>query len=126
MLDIQSILTFMMNGIAQQDPRFVVEDDEHIIDTKTGINLHVYDNWFKVTHEDSNVVTKEDFTSDEQMTVWSIKKLITAPEVLKQREVDYKPLQIARRKYLSDLFENPIPLDDNKPKAEPGAATYIG
>ena len=126
MLEIKSVLNHIMQGIAKQDPRFIVEGDEHITDTKTGITLHVYDNWFKITRNEDNVMTKDDFTPEEQVVVWNIKKLITDPAVLKQREIDYKPLQIARREALSVLFENPTPLKDNAPVAEPGAVPYRG
>ncbi len=126
MLEIKSVLTHIMNGIAKQDPRYIIQGDEHITDTKTGIILHVYDDWFKVTYEDDNVLTYRDFTPEEQLVVWNIKKLITDPSVLEQREKEYKPLQVARRKRFSELHENPTPLPDNAPVAEKGATAYTG
>ena len=126
MLDIKSVLTHIMQGVAKQDPRFVVKGDEHVTDSKTGTTLHVYDNWFKVTYEDDNVITLADFTEDEQSVIWQIKQLITDPAVLKQREIDYKPLQIARREKFSALYENPTPLPNNAPEAETGTTAYAG
>lgn len=126
MLSIESILTYIHKGISNQDPRFLVEDFEHIIDTQTGVIYHVYDNWFKVTHEDENVITKDDFTKEEQTKIWEIKQLITPPDVLQKMETDYKPLQEARREKFSYLYENPTPVATNAPVAEVGAASYTG
>ena len=116
----------MRNGIANQDPRYVVEGDDHITDMNTGVKLHVYDSWFKITYDDDNVITKDDFTKEEQSLIWVIKQLITDPAVLKQREIDYKPLQVARRQKLSDLYENPTPMPNNAPIAEEGTTPYTG
>lgn len=126
MLQITSILSHIHKGVASQDPRFIVTGDEHVLDTKTGTTLHVYDNWFKVTYEDENVVVKEDFTTDEQNIVWEIKKLITPAEVLKEREANHKPLQIARRAKFSAHYENPTPQAVNAPEAEENADIYMG
>ena len=126
MLNIQSILAHIKEGVAKEDPRFIVKGDEHVTDTHTGITLHVYDNWFKVTYEDENVVTMDDFTKEEQHCIWEIKKLITDPVVLQQRETDYKPLQIERRKYFSTLYEHPTPLPDRAPTPEVDTTPYSG
>ena len=48
MLNILSILKHIHDGIQNADPRYTVQDDEHILDTKSGVLLHVYDNWFKI------------------------------------------------------------------------------
>ncbi len=126
MLDIKSILTHMFNCISKKDPRFIIDDDEHVTDTKTGITLHVYDSWFKITYDDDNVIVKDDFTDEEQNIIWRIKQAITPPDVLKQREDNYKPLQIARRKKFSELYESPTPLTNTPPTAEAGATPYRG
>jgi len=126
MLNIESILTHIYEEVKKQSPRFVISDDEHIIDTKTGITLHMYDNWFKITYNDANVIVKDDFTTEEQAKVWTIKQLITPPEVLENRKINFKPLQDARRVKLSSLFEKPIPGSLNIPVAEEDTIPYIG
>ncbi len=126
MLSLESILTYIHNGVAKQDPRFVVEGYEHVTDTSTGIMLHVYDKWFKVTYENDNIVTQDDFTKEERDTVWKIKELITPPDVLEKMITDIKPLQEARRAKFSALYENPTPMAVNAPVAEDNADIYMG
>jgi hypothetical protein len=126
MLKLSSILNHILKGVRADDTRFIVEGDEHITDTSTGVTLHVYDNWFKLTHDDDNVIVKEDFTAEEQALIWEIKKLITPAHVLEEREANYKPLQKARRAKLSELYESPTPLATNAPVAEENATDYIG
>ena len=126
MLNILSILKHIHNGIVHHDPRYIVTGDEHIHDSKSGVFLHVYDNWFKITYDDDNVVTQDDFTTEEQGVVWEIKKLITPPEVLKERAENYKPLQIERRKKLSELYQNPTPVGPAAPIAEKDTTEYTG
>jgi len=129
MLNIASILTHVHNGINQKDPRYVIRGDEHIMDTKTGAVFHVYDSWFKVTYDEKVIVTKEDFTPEEQNIFWKIKTLITDPNKLEQNRTNYIPLQKARRNAFSKVYEEPHPVHDETPKvAEPeqGAVPYRG
>lgn len=126
MLNIESVLKLTHKGIIDQNPRYVVTGDEHVLDTKTGITLHVYDNWFKFTHADENIIVKEDFTLPEQTLIWEIKKAITPIDVLKDRDANYKPLQIARREKFSALHEQPTSVDVNVPVAEENTDIYMG
>ncbi len=126
MLDIKSILTFILSCVSKKDPRFVIKGYEHVTDTKTGITIHMYDRWFKITYDDENVAVQDDFTILEQEVVWKIKEAITPREVLQERHDDYKPLQCARRKSLSDLYQNPTPLNNTEPTEEVGAVAYKG
>lgn len=126
MLNLLSVLKHVSSGIQEEEPRYIVQDDEHILDMKSGVLFHVYDNWFKLTYEDKNVITKDDFTVEEQEQFWEIKKLITAQEKLLEMKENYKPLQIERRNKMSDLFENPVPVNPLKPVEEEGTTTYIG
>lgn len=126
MLRISSILRYILKGVREQNPRFIVKGDEHVIDTATGVTLHVYDNWFKLTKDDVNIVTKDDFTDEEQGLFWKIKKLITPAEVLAERSANYKQLQIDRRKKLSDLYENPTPMTAVPVQEEKEVKDYAG
>ena len=126
MLKISSILHFIYKGVANGDPRFIVKGDEHVTDTSTGVTVHVYDNWFKLTYDDENVTVKDDFTIDEQEIIWEIKKLITPVEVLEERQANYKPLLQERRRKLSDLYENPTAMDRGTPVVDEGTEEYVG
>jgi len=126
MLSLESILTYIHNGLVKQDPRFLVEGFEHVTDINTGVTLHMYDKWFKVTYEDQNIATQDDFIKEEREIIWKIKELITPADVMEKMITDIKPLQEARRAKLSYLYENPTPIATNAPVAEEGAATYTG
>lgn len=126
MLNIESILNHVLQSVLAGDERYEVVDDEHIVDRKTGVSIHVYDDWFKVTHGDEVVVTKNDFTPVEQSIFWKIKNTITSAETRANKENNYKALQETRRVHLSSLYEKPTPLDDNLPVAEVGAEVYTG
>jgi len=47
MLSIESILKFVHENLS--NPRFKKLNEEHIVDEKTGIEFHMYDDWFKMT-----------------------------------------------------------------------------
>ena len=85
MLNIASILKFIQQSLIDNSDRYVVTDEEHILDTHTGIELHIYDDWFKITHDDNVIATMRDFdTTIEQPIVWEIKALITPAETMKK------------------------------------------
>lgn len=126
MLNIKSILEFVKDGVVRKDARFVIEDDEHLLDKNTGVAYHVYDSWFKVSQDGDAVITADDFTPEEKEIVWEIKKAITTPEDMKQKELNYKALQKSRRECLSDLYEFPTPAHDKTVEPEDGAEIYKG
>ncbi len=126
MLELKSILTHVLNGIKNKDQRYIVKDDEHVVDTKTGVTYHLYDEWVKLTHEGESVIFKENFLESEQGLIWEIKGIITPPEVSENKTKNYKAISADRRKKLSDLYENPAPLTEAMPIAEEGAETYQG
>jgi len=126
MLALISVLNYVKNGVAKKDPRFTVIDDEHIMDTKTGIEFHIYDDYFQMTHGDDVVGKPNYFTKQEQATVWEIKQLITDPAKASARKEAYPAMIGSKREYLSSLFESPMPMNTGLPKAEVGAREYAG
>ena len=127
MLKIESVLKFIRDEITKNSERIVVIDDEHVFDNKTGIKLHIYDDWFKVTRNDDVIATMRDFdTSVEQPIVWEIKRLITKPEVMEQRKAEYMPMIKERRELLSQHFESPVPIESKIVMMESDTEDYTG
>lgn len=126
MLSIASILKYIRDNLHLDTERFIVIDDEHIIDTKTGVKVHLYDDDFKVTHDNEKIVKMCDFTPEEQEIVWSIKSSITDPEKAARRMDEYPELLRMRREKLSHLYENPTPVAIKAPMVEDGAEEYSG
>lgn len=124
MLNILTILSYIKSNLHDPEGRFSIIDDEHIIDTKTGVELHMYDDVFKMTHGNAVVATIHDTTLDEQTVVWEIKQMITDPEKAQKRLAE-RPQKIKeRRARLSELFENPTPI--HTLETEPEAVAYNG
>jgi hypothetical protein len=113
MLNIMSILEHVCKGVRDGDTRFVVIDDEHVIDSITGAKFHLYDNDFKVTYADNTIASKVDFNEEEHSVIWKIKSLIAAPLVQK------------RRSKFSMLFEEPSP-PVSTPMVDTEGETYGG
>lgn len=127
MLNIESVLRFIKQGISDKNPRFKVMDTEHVIDTHTGIELHMYSDWFKLTHNGETIATMRDFnTHIEQPIVWEIKNAVTPPEVLQHQKNNYMEDIKNRRKKLSHYFENPTPIESKDISVESDATTYTG
>ena len=125
MLNIKSILKFVVSSMEAGLDRFVIINDEHVIDSKTGIEFHLFDEDFKITHGDKVIATKQDFTEDEQNHVMTMKYNITDPELSKERKEKY-PLELkARREHFADLFENPEPTIPTLVEEE-GTVDYVG
>lgn len=110
MYSIESILRFMHKGVSEKHDRFKVIDDETVMDMNTGITLHLYDDWFKMTYDGKPVIMQNDFTPTEQEIVWGIKQAITDPSKARERQALYPVRQKERRAMLSECFEHPKPL----------------
>ncbi len=126
MLKLSSIFDYIHNGLVNGDERYVIINDEEVMDNKTGVKLFMCDDWFKLTHGDVVIVTMSDLLDEECKMIWNIKKLITDPEVLKDREENYQTLMQARREKLSSYFENPEPIVMKAPVVEVDATEYEG
>ena len=110
MLNINSIFKFLHDELTKGSSRIVKIDDEHLIDSKTGVEYHLYDDEFKITHNDDLIAKGAYFTKGEQSTMWAIKDLITDPvEVARKKEAYPMTVKTARER-LSSLYENPQPI----------------
>lgn len=126
MLSLHSILMFIHDNLKSNPERFKIVDEEHILDNKTGVELHLYDNWFKLTREGETIATIADFTKDEQEVVWKIKMQLTTPEKVKEKRDRFLELAAEKRMKVSELFEYPTSLNDNKVEAETDVEAYTG
>ncbi len=126
MIDIAKILTYVYNGVKADDPRFVVEDDEHVLDTKTSIEYHLYDDGGKVTYGDKVVARLEFYRKNEQDILMAIKKLITDPKVMEQKIAHYPVMVKEAREAFADYYENPRPIVNKEPVAEENTTDYQG
>ena len=124
MLSIESILRYVHENLG--NPRFKKLNEEHIIDKQTGIELHMYDDWFKMTKGEDTIATIQDFTPAEQKHVWGIKQAITDPSEAKEKEDNYHKNMSERRSLLATLFEFPEPVDVKDPVTETGTTDYEG
>ncbi|AHK11740.1 hypothetical protein S144_26 [Shewanella sp. phage 1/44] len=126
MLNISSILKFVLNELKTDTGRIVKIDEQHFLDTATGVEYHLYDDVFKMTHDDVEVAKTDCFTHDEQAIVWEMKKLITDPEIAAQRKSEYPKLIKSKREGFSKLYENPMPTVNTNPMVEVDATEYVG
>lgn len=106
--------------------RYKIINDEHVLDIKTGVEYHLYDDYFKITYGDDKIAKMNDFTLDEQEIIWKIKQLITDPEKVKQRLEEYPTLVKQRREKLSELYENPNPTSTKIVVEEVDTEVYTG
>jgi transcription-repair coupling factor (superfamily II helicase) len=126
MLNLESVIKFIAKGVEEKHPRYKVIDEEHVIDVDTGVELHMYNEWFKLTYDGDVIATIRDFTVEEQQAVWSIKQLIIDPVKAQHEELKYNELQKKRREDLSKYFENPIPTKSKEPSVEENTVIYTG
>ena len=127
MLNIESVLNYIKKGIVSGDERYHVIDDQHVLDKHSGIKLHIYDDWFKVTHDGKVVATMRDFdTTVEQPIVWSIKALITPAELMESKKESYMQDIKQRREKLSSHLENPVAVVDKSAIIEDDTVSYTG
>lgn len=124
MLSIKSILAYIHQNIA--DERYQKLDEEHIIDEQTGVEIHLYDDWFKLTKGDEVIATMNDFTSSEQDIIWGIKQSIVDPDIAEAKRLNYHTDMANRRSKLSMLFEHPEPEESKHPIVEDNTTEYTG
>lgn len=126
MINIASILKHVLQGVANKNPQYQVLDSEHIVDTKTSAQFHLYDDWAKVTYDDEVIITKSDFTQEEQKIIWAIKECIVDPAEVERKKANYQELLSDRRQDFASLFESPEPLDNGFPVEEADTEEYKG
>ena len=126
MLNISSILKFVLHSVQNGDTRMTVIDDMHIMDTKTGVEYHLYDDYCKMTYKGENILTISYLTKDEQSTIWDLKQLITDPAKAKEKQDNYPAVMTKQREIFSGLYENPEPVMPDYAPAENTGEEYVG
>lgn len=126
MLNIKDILMYVYHGVQKKDPRFKVEDDEHVLDTKTGVEFHLYDDGGKVTHGDDLIAKIAYFAKPEQEILFEIKKLISNPATVKKKLAHYPIMVKEAREVFAGLFEAPQPVHNMEPVIEANTTPYRG
>ena len=126
MINIKEILMYTYKGVKAKHPRYKVEDDEHILDTKTGVEFHLYDDGGKITHGEDVIAKMCYFTKDEQEILMEIKKLITDPAVVAKKIAHYPVMVQEAREVFSGLFEEPRPINNMEPVEEENTTPYKG
>ncbi len=119
MVNYETWLNYVKDGIINENERYQVIDNSAILDTLSGVKLHFYDEWLKITHNDEIVATTRDFNPDtEQPIMWDIRELITDPEKVK----NHMKYVEEHRERLSVLLQNPTPVNN----ITQGDDDYIG
>lgn len=126
MLNIASILAHVYSGLKANLERYIVIDDEHVLDIATGVKYHLYDDWYKVSHDEKVLLKKDQFTKDEQEILWKVKKLITDPEKSKRLAQEYPKAVQSSRERFSKLYEHPVPVPNKFSSLESGTEEYKG
>ena len=72
-----AMIEAVMTGICAADPRYELVDHEHIYDTKTHIQYHLYDEDSEepthITHNDRTVAVARDFYPKEMEKLYELK-----------------------------------------------------
>ena len=112
MLNITSVLKAILSDLESQTGTINVIDDQHFIDKPSGVEFHLYDDYFQMTRGNDKPVSASSFSQGETNLVMQIKELITDPEVAKYKKEHYKEHISESRNRFSSWFENPEPITD--------------
>lgn len=126
MLNILSILNFVATSIQKKDPRYEVIDSEHVFDTKTSIRYRLYDDYIKITHGDTVILKMDYLSKQEQQAIWAIKQLITDPAETEAKRANYMKMVQEYRAKFSELYAEPMPVEDNSIQPEMDTEEYTG
>lgn len=126
MVNIEDILNYVHNGVKAKDPRFEVLDSEHLVDTKTGVEYHLYDEGVNVTHGEYDITKKDYFSPKEQSILFEIKKLITDPAEVAQKIAEAPKVIKNARELFADLYEHPRDVESDDVIAEENTTPYTG
>lgn len=110
MLNIKSVLDKILEELESNSPNIKVENDQHIMDKISGVEFHLYDDYFQMTRGDEEkAIPQSAFTEEEKSVVMAIKNLITDPAVTQDKKINYKKHLMESRQTFADWFENPLP-----------------
>lgn len=124
MLNLASVLKAIADDIKNKPESIKIINDEHFIDKPSGVEFHLYDDYFQMTRGDDKPVSAASFSHNEQQIIMEIKDLITDPSVTLDKKENYKKHMMENRERFSDWFENPIPVYDGV-KEEEDTEEYV-
>lgn len=111
MLNIQSILKEILKELQSDSDTIKIIDDTHILDMVSGVEFHLYDDYFQMTKEKDEPVSISSFSDAEKSIIMQLKDLITDPEVTKDKCDNYQDYIVKNRQRFSKWFENPTPVN---------------
>lgn len=118
MINLKQALNAVYNDLINNPDAIMIVDDQHIIDKVSGIEFHLYDDYFQLTRGNGKPVTpshlskNKDGKDGEQAVVMKIKEAIQDPIVTQEKIENYDKYITEARERLSSWFENPIPVMD--------------
>ena len=124
MLNVTSVLKAILSDLESVSSNVSVIDDQHFIDKLSGVEFHLYDDYFQMTRGEDKPVSATSFSKGEQEIVMKIKEFITDPEMARDKRENYQKYVTDNRERFSSWFENPIPIHDGV-QEETDAEEYV-
>ena len=110
MLKLNDVLKEIYNDLQNNLESINIIDDQHFIDNISGVEFHLYDDYFQMTRGEEKPVSASNFTKEEQSTVMLIKDLITDPIKAADKRENYQKYTAENRARFSSWFEQPKPI----------------
>lgn len=108
-VDILAVLNAILLDIEDANKAITVIDDTHFVDNLSGVEFHLYDEYFQMTRGKEKPVAVSSFTKEEQSVIMKIKELITPTEISESKKGDYHKYLVSSRARFSDWYTDPIP-----------------
>jgi len=109
LIDILAVLKAILADIEDDNKSITIVDDMHFIDNLSGVEFHLYDEYFQMTRGKEKPVAVSSFTKEEHSVIMEIKELITPPDISRGKKEDYHKYLVDNRTRFSDWYTNPIP-----------------
>ncbi len=110
MINLKSWAEFVLKNLLEPNSRYEVIDREHIIDNESGVEIHMYGDYFTFTHGEDEIATSEALPQDVKDAVYKIKTVISSePPSTEWTQKKYDEA-IEQRQKLSDVLEAKTPL----------------
>ena len=110
MLNIRAVLTEVLKDLKENPEAILVVDDQHIIDKLSGVEYHLYDDYFQVTRGDESPVSMSHFSPQESAVIMAIKDEISDPIVAVDKRENFQKYATQARERFSLWYENPEPV----------------
>jgi hypothetical protein len=76
MISTKKWLEYVYSKVAAGDKRYTIVDREHIIDEETGVELHLYDDYFRFTGHDGELAEQSQVPEDSIDVMSNLKYLL--------------------------------------------------